>query len=381
MAYTDDQIKKLHDLKAINKANLDAHIDTARHVDLPELMRQDGYIIESSGISQYEVKHAKKSSRAGNLFLDKKTSCWLYSTIDGSTENAISYIQRERSLPFPAAVRYLDPTTPDLVTLKNSGAEKFRPELFANEAARRETIAQPREKTIISFSEATTAEHEKAGREYCKKRGISDATIAFAVHVKTIAFGISNFASDIAAKRPGVRFIGFDADGNMRNAETRLLTDKRIALTETGSDKSFCPILAGSTKNVHIVEGGFDGLALRDLCRRHSIEQPTIIIAGGLTKSFIENERIKPFLQHAEKIIIWAENEKSDTPAQQIQKQLATDKAHYSQREAMIAAGITAKISINKPTGDFKDLAEKNFFEQAKATRERPKERQIDFIM
>lgn len=366
----------IEELKAKNKKNLEDHILIARKSNLPELMKEDGFYLKKSGNNQFEVFHDKNSNRIGNVFLDRKTSTWIYLPTDGRAMNPIAYVQQEKRLNFPAAVRYLDPTTPDLLTL-NGGAEKFRPAQAANESARRETVASRRRRSLIKFNQESIIQHEQSGRDYCKKRGISKETIDYAMKHKVIGFGVSNFEYDIKNNLAGIRFMGFDSDGNLRNAETRLLTDKRIAKTERGSDKSFCPVIPGNEKLVHIVEGGFDGLALVDLCKRHKLEQPTIVItSGGANKIFIGNEKIKPILARAEKIVIWAENEKSDDPVHQTKKQTETDKRHCDQRQTMIEAGITADIKINKPRGQYKDLAEKNLNElrQEQAVKVKPEQ-------
>ena len=270
---------------------------------------------------------------------------------------------RQNNLTFPEAVRYLDPTTPPLITIKNYSKEKLPQKTAAAQVKREPLPVAVREKVVIQFSQTTTAEHECLGREYCKKRGISDATIDFALEHKVISFGVSNFLGDIEKNRAGVRFLGYDEFGDIRSAETRHLTQARSALAEKGSDRSFCPVLPGNTKSVHVVEGGFDGLALIDMCRRHKLEQPHIIISGGCGRSFIDNHVIKPLLLTASKIIIWGENEVGNTLELQANKQYETDKKHSAQRAKMIEVGVSAIISINKPRDGYKDLADKNLSE------------------
>lgn len=363
MAYSADQIKKLEDIKAQNRVNLEAHIETAKEANLFEIMTNDGYKLDpvgknKSGEIQYETKTG--GHRSGNLFVDPNTHLWVYVPIGERAENAIAYVQREHSLSFPAAIRFLDHSTPDLITIKNY-SDKPRPVVVP--VKREPPPPVEREKVIIEFTVPTTAEHERLGRAYCTKRGISDETVEFALQNKVIGFGVSNFDGDIAQNRAGVRLLGYDAEGNIRSAETRHFTMRRSALAEKGCDRAYCPILPGNPKVIYIAEGCFDGLALLDMCRRHKVDMPTVIISGGCGRTFVENEVIKPLLLAAEKIVIWAENERGDSIDHQARKQAETDKKHALQRTDMIDAGITAEIVIKKPRGDFKDLAEKNHFE------------------
>lgn len=369
MAYSPEQIKRLEDIKAQNRANLEAHIKIANEVDLFAIMTRDGYALVPSGLNQHmSVNNLKDRKRTGNLFISKNPGSgfgnWVYVPEYEAALNPIAYAMREYSMSFPEAVRYLDPSTPELITIKNY-SDKPRPVAVAP-VKREPPPAIEREKVIIEFTQPMTPDHERLGRAYCTKRGISDETIEFALKHKVIGFGVSNFDSCISQNRAGVRFLGYDAEGNIRSAETRHFTERRSALAEKHCDRSYCPILPGNPKIIHITEGGFDGLGLRDMCIRHMVDIPTIIIAGGTGRTFVENEVIKPILLAAEKIIIWAENERSDNPDpdHQVKKQAETDKKHALQREDMINAGITAEIVIKKPRGNFKDLAEKNLYEK-----------------
>ncbi|MDZ4153998.1 hypothetical protein [Methylicorpusculum sp.] len=342
----------INELKAKNKRNLEAGISIARKINLPELMKNDGYKLKSCGSDQFEVVDGRK---IGNVFLDKKTGTWIHLPVGGKAENPISYAMREKGLGFPEAVRYLAPQTADLETLKGGG-QKFRPTETVIDAAKKETTVN-NELVIISMT-PSTAEHEQKCRAYCEKRGISKETIDLALESGALDFGVSNNDTDVSYDRPGVRFIGYDSSGEIRNVETRLLTDKRVCRTEVGSDRAFSPVIPGSNQT-HIVEGGFDALALIDLCKRNNVDRPTIIISGGgSVRKFLDNQEIKSTLMKSEKIIVWAENESNE------KKQIETDKNHGFQREAMIERGITAEIKILKPKGGFKDLAEKNLEEK-----------------
>ena len=81
MSYTHDQIKTLTDIKAQNKANLEAHISSAKDVNLFELMIADGYTLKpvgvnKSGFTQYEI--VESGHRTGNLFVDPLSMTWVY---------------------------------------------------------------------------------------------------------------------------------------------------------------------------------------------------------------------------------------------------------------------------------------------------------------
>lgn len=363
MTYSQEQLDAIAELKRKNVID-PRHIENAKKVNLKELMEQDGYFMERDGTKAFIVRLSKKGPRTGNLFEDQFDGTWRYLVDDKKAMTVIQYVQYKQNCNFPTAIRFLDPSTPDLVTFKKGGAIEFKPKQSLSQSVSREVTHQPKEKTIIEFQNQRTEDGNKKGWAYCSKRGISDSTIQFAIDHNVIGFGVSNADKD-RNKRAflGVRFQGFDVDGNLRNAETRELIDKKFASTETGSDKSFCPILPGSEKEVHVVEGGFDGLGLIDLCARHGFVQPTIIITGGNNYSFICSETAKPILEKAEKIIIWGERERADSREKQLEKQQITDARCAKQRDIMIEAGIGATICINKPRGDYKDLAEKNLAE------------------
>jgi hypothetical protein len=365
MAYSQEQLDAIADLKRQNVI-APHHIENAKKVDLKELMERDGYVMEPDGSKAFTVRLSKKGPREGSLFKDRHDGTWRYLAdgIDGNkTMTVIQYAQHKLQCNFPTAIRYLDPSTPDLVTFKKGGAIDFKPKQSLDKSISREPSSKPKEKIIIAFENSPTEEGDEKCWAYCSKRGISDSTIQFALDHNVIDFGVSN-KDKLGRSFLGVRFQGFDNDGNLRNGETRALSDKRYASTAADSDKSYCPVLPGDEKEVHIVEGGFDGLGLIDLCKRHNISQPTIIITGGNNNAFIENEKIKPILEKAEKIIIWAERERNDDPDKQLKKQQETDDAHKKQKELMIEAGIDKeKIYTNKPRGEYKDLAEKNLAE------------------
>src|SRR5690606_37424868 len=118
----------------------------------------------------------------------------------------------------------------------------------------------------------------------------------------------------------GLTFIGRDADGNIKQAETRLMKPfanedgKEIRfLCAAGSDRSFPPILRGSpsSREVHIVEGGFDALAVREREGRQG-NSPTIIMAGGKdSQAWLKHNHIHKLLADKE-VVVWRDNEKNE---------------------------------------------------------------------
>lgn len=183
--------------------------------------------------------------------------------------------------------------------------------------------------------------------EYIKSRGIDWSTFNQAQ--------IDGFADKTGA---GVRFIGNDATGEPKNAETRLIEQKLLndKLTKfictPGSDRSYPPILLGTDKDVHVVEGGFSALGLKEILNRQG-KSPTIIVSGGKDNiSWLRHEHVKALIKEA-LVTMHTENEKSAEI--QAQAAIATDK----QCQAIKDAG-AFKVFKAPPPAQFKDNADIN---------------------
>ncbi len=183
--------------------------------------------------------------------------------------------------------------------------------------------------------------------DYIKSRGIAWTTFNQAQE--------AGFADKTSA---GVRFIGLDANGHPKNAETRLVEPKMVNaklikfICEPGSDRSYPPVLSGVNNDVHVVEGGFSALALKEIMKRQG-RSPIIIVSGGKDNvSWLKHEHIQALVRGAE-VTLHAENEKS----QQIQ--LVANEAAIKQCESISNAG-ARKVVMQWPPSQYKDNADIN---------------------
>lgn len=184
--------------------------------------------------------------------------------------------------------------------------------------------------------------------EYVKSRGISLSTINSAQE--------AGFLDKTSA---GIRFIGLDGTGQPKNAETRLVEPKMLndKLTKfictPGSDRSYPPILPGIDKGeVHIVEGGFSALGLKEIMDRQG-RSPTIIVSGGKDNtSWLRNDHVKALIKGAD-VTLHTENERS--PEIQAHSVLASHK----QCHAILEVG-ALKVTKQQAPAQFKDNADIN---------------------
>lgn len=188
-----------------------------------------------------------------------------------------------------------------------------------------------------------TPQDARRGREYLMLRGISEEIIA-----RAEACGMVAYCGG------GVLFIGRDDRGTPQNISRRAIdprdpTPKRDL---RGSNKSYPPILPGQSRDVWIVEGGVDALAVHEICRRRETPPPTVIVSGGAsTKSYLQNERVIELLKGAERVIICREREKdSDT-------QRRTDRAHDEQAQMITRITGRPVYTWTPPLGK-KDIAD-----------------------
>lgn len=203
---------------------------------------------------------------------------------------------------------------------------------------------------------------------YVQSRGISWSTITEA---ESDGF--------LQRSEAGLTFIGRDADGNIKQAETRLMKPfanedgKEIRfLCAAGSDRSFPPILRGSpdSREVHIVEGGFDALAVREREARQG-QQPTIIMTGGKdSQAWLKHDHIKAILAD-KKVVIWRDNEKSP------EVQAEADAAFAKLCEGLQEAGVKEGTYRWPDDSAIKDVADLNKHEKERERERIAREQQL----
>lgn len=305
----------------------------ARRVDLPSLIA-DRYSIEFSGNGNNLDAHGHglrlglKESNGEQIWLANGTA----------VGDAVQVIQQ------------LDQTHLNKLTSKNEAIkaiEAFAKNNFASmfdKANLKESVS-----TTSKVFQLTAAQRDTTGvvAKYIEERGIGWKTFNNAVE--------AGFADKTSA---GVRFIGYDEFGEPRNAETRLVEPKMLGdkltkfICTPCSDRSYPPILSGTDKEVHIVEGGFSALGLKEIMNRQG-RSPTIIVSGGKDNtSWLRHEHVQALIKGAE-VTLHTENEKTDEI--QVQAAVATDK----QCQVIMDSGA---LVVNKqpPPSQFKDNADIN---------------------
>lgn len=211
-----------------------------------------------------------------------------------------------------------------------------------------EASAEPKEFKLTNSHRDTSGEVA----DYIKSRGIGWKTFNDSVE--------AGFADKVLG---GVRFIGNDALGQPKNAETRLIEPRVIAgkltkfICAPGSDRSYPPILPGQDKgDIHITEGGFSALALREIMNRQG-RSPTIIVSGGKDNvSWLKHHHIQQLINGGE-VTLHTENEKT------AEIQVEADGAARKQCESLIKAG-AAKVFMQRPPAQFKDNADINLYQK-----------------
>lgn len=185
---------------------------------------------------------------------------------------------------------------------------------------------------------------------YIQGRGIAWSTV-----------GEAESEGFLQKSEKGLTFIGRDADGKVMQAETRLMkpfkddNGKEIRfLCVEGSDRSYPPILLGSpqSRDVHIVEGGFDALAVRERESRRD-RFPIIIMAGGKDNTkWTEHAHIRDLMAN-KTITVWRDNEKS------LKVQAEADEAFQKLTVSLQQAGVRDLV-VSRPPSNLKDVAELN---------------------
>jgi hypothetical protein len=190
--------------------------------------------------------------------------------------------------------------------------------------------------------------------EYVISRGVSWSTVTTA---ESTGF--------LQRSKQGLTFVGRDENGVVKQAETRLLkpffTDSgkemRFKCVE-GSDRSYPPILPSvkDSDTIHLVEGGFDALGLREYLSRES-KDDTIIMTGGKDNiNYLSHAHIKQLLEN-KTVNIWRDHEKSEIV------QVEADVAFNKTIEALKAINVK-EITVSTPPVGIKDIAELNKFKK-----------------
>ena len=311
-----------------NPSNAERHfsqgeIAQAKATDMPSILTNAGYTLIRDGRNRYETQCKMYAIVA-------KDDKWLfYNTETGTGGDAIELVQELEKCDFVSAVNMLNNHT-TLLKRHLTPVKHHKPDL---------------QKPVISHT--NDIEAKGAGVAYLNNRGISTAT-----QNEAVKQGFLQYAKD------GILFLG-RLGNEIRSATKRFFTNQSTKSGKqynksdvAGTDKSYSPVLLGSTDQVWIVEGGTDALAVYDYHSTQSKEVPTVIVSGGAgIRSFLEeNVQVRNILQQASSVIVAKEIEKN-APTQR-----KTDAAHDRQIE--VIRGITSAVvsEWTPPVG--KDFAE-----------------------
>ena len=325
-------------------------VEIAKACDLPAELELRGVTIRKNGAKEYKVDNGP-DQEADRLFPSKRDGNWMAYVPGGDRQymDAIDYLRRHTGEGYRETV------------LKLAGAMNGSPNQV-NKVAQDSRAAGKRENKMETRIMLGAANDEQRARIYHyarDERGITRETLAEAKKQGVIA------ADDRGSLGEGLTFIGRDEQGNIRNAETRFLRSIKIdgedvnKLCYKGTDKTYPPILRGDDKNVHLVEGGMDGLALWDMHLREGKEPPTTIITGGArTLKWEDNPQIQQLIQGAEYVRPWEDNELDKTGKPDLKKQADTTAAHDNQVAAIVRLRGTADgVERMRPPEGIKDIA------------------------
>ncbi|WP_176317920.1 LPD7 domain-containing protein [Burkholderia vietnamiensis] len=326
------------------------NVRKAKDIDLPAWLMARGVVLKKNGTKEWKEDLRAGDGREAHRFFRSNDGHWL--VFDGErTTDAIGYVQQRERLTFVETVRLMSGAQ---VSGLQSTAQQMKNERPEAAAAIDRKAKQLRPLELKTASEAIRREAHAYAHD---ERGITNETLAEA-HQQGV----------IAVDNRGLAFIGRDADGAIRNAETRLLKPEEYKgelltkISYAGSDKTFPPVLRGNDRDVHFVEGGFDALALRDMKIREGQQPPTIIITGGArTRKWQDNAQIRELVQKAESVTAWRDNERDARNMPDAKKQADTDAAHDNQAKTLVEIRGTAHgINNARPPAGIKDLAEWN---------------------
>lgn len=324
-------------------AHLDQVKQDARRIDLPGYLMARGLRLRKEGKGWMTEAEPR-----WHFFLGQEGQ-WMARQGDDYVD-AIGFMQRTEGLAFREAVEALAGRGGDRLTLPSS-----------SQAAARAQAAP------LTLREPSVEQRRQAGDYATRERGISLATLQSAIE-----------AGFVAADDCGVAFLGRDCDGQVRSIETRFLVARTIQgeLTSkrsyTGSDKTFPPVLPGNLAEVHIVEGGFDALALHDMARRRGTPPPTVIVTGGArVLKWLDNPDIQHLLGQADLVVQQRDREMQGKEAD-AGKQAQTDAAYAAQLERLASIIGKGRVSARSPAQGFKDVAEQNLHEAISSAHRQP---------
>lgn len=319
-------------------------IEIAKRIDLPAWLMARGVELKKEGTNGWCENKAQKD----NPYHFFKGDDGLWRARSGSNYlNAIQYVQQFENREFKDAVAVM------------SGADGVT--ALAIDRALQQSQAlgnKSRNAAAIVIRAADKEQRERAAIYARDERGISRETLTEA-HKQGF----------LALDDRGIAFVGHDQEGKICNAETRLLKPEKYKdeylskVSYAGSDKTYSPILHGNDRDVHMVEGGFDALALHDLAKREGKEPPTVIVTGGArTLKWSNNPQVQELIKGAETVTNHRENEvDKKTGLPDPKKQAETDEAHEKQVAAIVQIrGNADGVKNARPPLGVKDLADWN---------------------
>ncbi|MFB0827745.1 LPD7 domain-containing protein [Chromobacterium violaceum] len=342
--------------KAEEKRHYEEALRRAKDADLPTWLLNHGVKIQKNGTAAW--KFAREEGEADRIFKSSAGN-WMVHTHHGgdrSYMDAIAYAQLQTGLSHRQAVESLSGVQLSAVATGQPAAVAAAAKKAEEKGVRPDPVV-----TAINIHEATQQQRRNA-YNYALDRGISQETLRDAGEQGVIK-----------ADHRGLVFVGYDQDGKIRNAETRLIKAERLGdemttkICYSGTDKTYPPILRGNDKEVHFVEGGFDALALRDMYKRDGLEPPTTVITGGArTQKWQHNPEICELIQSADHVRLWYDNELTADGQLDTKKQADTQEAHNKQLETIVQIrGNAEGVEEMRPREGIKDIAEWNVQEAA----------------
>lgn len=322
-------------------------IEAAKRIDLPAWLMSRGVGLKKEGTKGF-VETAPTADKPFHFF-QGDDGRWRARSGDTYLD-AVGYVQQLERREFKETVLFI--TGGDAMSALAASQSLQQAQRMAKTKGGGQVAA------AIIIRSAAKEQQERAAAYARDERGISRETLKDA-HKQGF----------LALDERGVAFIGYDEHRKIRNAETRLLKpepyqgDWLSKISYGGSDKTFSPILRGNDRDLHMVEGGFDALALHDLAKREGKEPPTVIVTGGAkTLKWGQNPQVQQLIKGAETITNHRENEvDKKTGLPDPKKQAETDTAHEKQVAAIIEIrGSAEGVKNARPPAGVKDLADWN---------------------
>lgn len=320
-------------------------IEAAKRIDLPAWLMSRGVQLKKEGTQGF-VEAVPTADKPYHFFCGDDGK-WRARSGDTYLD-AVGYVQQLERRDFKETVLFM--TGGDSMTALAASQTL--------QQAKRQVKGSNQVAAAIIIRSATKEHQERAAAYARDERGISRETL-IAAHKQGF----------LALDDRGVAFLGYDEHHKIRNAETRLLKpepyqgDWLSKISYAHSDKTFSPILRGNDQDLHMVEGGFDALALHDLTKREGNEPPTVIVTGGAkTLKWSQNPQVQQLIKGADTITNHRENEvDKKTGLPDPKKQAETDAAHEKQVAAIIEIrGSAEGVKNARPPAGVKDLADWN---------------------